>query len=109
MSSGHVVNLIKHFTIVIYDSRFAWLENCPYYDYRVVIYARKNVYKIVHWSPDITSLANSPNKKNIFDEFILSLKFTLSAAFGVGLPEYVEGKLADHFTTLPFFHRVYSV
>ena len=36
-----VVNLIKHFTIIIYDFRVVWLENCPYYDSRVVIYARK--------------------------------------------------------------------
>ena len=36
-----VVNLIKHFTIVIYDSTVIWLENCPYKDYRDVIYARK--------------------------------------------------------------------
>ena len=36
-----VVNLIKHFTIVIYDSRVVWLEKCPYYNSRVVIYARK--------------------------------------------------------------------
>ena len=36
-----LVNLIKHFTIVIYNSRVVWLENGPYYDFRVVIYARK--------------------------------------------------------------------
>ena len=36
-----VVNLIKPFTIVIYESRVVWLENCPYYDSRVVIYACK--------------------------------------------------------------------
>ena len=36
-----VVNLVKHFTIVIYDSRVVSLENCPYYNSRVVIYARK--------------------------------------------------------------------
>ena len=35
------VNLMKHFMIVIYDSRDIWLENCPYYNSRVVIYARK--------------------------------------------------------------------
>ena len=28
-------------TIVIYDSRVVWLDNCPYYDFRVVIYAHK--------------------------------------------------------------------
>ena len=36
-----VVNLIKHFTIVIYDSRVIWLGNCPCYDSRVVNYNRK--------------------------------------------------------------------
>ena len=36
-----MVNLVKHFTIVIYDSRVVSLENCPYYNSRVVIYARK--------------------------------------------------------------------
>ena len=36
-----VVNLIKHFTIVIYDSRVARLENAPNYDSRIVIYTRK--------------------------------------------------------------------
>ena len=35
-----VVNLIKHFTIVIYDSRVVWLGNCPCYDSRVVNYDR---------------------------------------------------------------------
>ena len=32
---------IKHFTIVIYNSRVVWLGNCPYYDSRVVNYDRK--------------------------------------------------------------------
>ena len=41
MTSAPVVNLIKHFTIVIYDSRVVWLGNCPCYDSRVVIYERK--------------------------------------------------------------------
>ena len=36
-----VINLIKRFPIVIYNSRVVWLENYPYYDSRVVIYARK--------------------------------------------------------------------
>ena len=36
-----VVNLIKHFTIIIYATRVVWLENCPYYNTRVAIYARK--------------------------------------------------------------------
>ena len=36
-----VVNLINHFTIVIYDSRVVWLGNCPYYDSRVSNYDRK--------------------------------------------------------------------
>ena len=35
-----VVNLIKHFTIAIYDSRVVWLGHCPCYDSRVVIYER---------------------------------------------------------------------
>ena len=34
-------NLKKHLMIVIYNSRVVWLENCPYYDSWVVIYARK--------------------------------------------------------------------
>ena len=37
-----VVNLIKHFK----NLESYWLENCSYYDSRVVIYARKNVYKM---------------------------------------------------------------
>ena len=36
-----MVSLIKHFTIITYDPRVIWLENCPYYDSRVVIYASK--------------------------------------------------------------------
>ena len=36
-----VVNLIKHFMIVIYNSRAIWLGKCPYYHCRVVIYACK--------------------------------------------------------------------
>ena len=39
--SSSVVNLIKHFMIVIYDSRVVWLGNCPCYDSRVVNYDRK--------------------------------------------------------------------
>ena len=52
-----VVNIIKYFTVVIYDSRVVWLENCPYFDSRVVIYAcnmfirldtgKKKVYYII--------------------------------------------------------------
>ena len=42
------VNLIKHFNIVIYDPRVVWLENCPYYDSRVVSYDRKVLYNIGH-------------------------------------------------------------
>ena len=37
--STSVVNLIKHLMIVIYNSRVVWLENCLYYDSRVIIYA----------------------------------------------------------------------
>ena len=36
-----MVNLIKHFMIVIYDSIVVWLGNCPCYDSRVVNYDRK--------------------------------------------------------------------
>ena len=36
-----VVNLIKHFTIVIYDFRVILTRNFPYYNSRVVIYTRK--------------------------------------------------------------------
>ena len=40
-SQRSVVNLIKHFTIVIYNSRVVWLEYCPYYNSSVVINDRK--------------------------------------------------------------------
>ena len=36
-----VVNLIKHFTIVVYNSRVILTRILPNYDFRVVIYARK--------------------------------------------------------------------
>ena len=36
-----VINLIKHFKIVIYDSRVVLTRKLPIYDSRVVIYARK--------------------------------------------------------------------
>ena len=36
-----VVNLKKHFKIVIYTLESYWLQNCTYYDSRVVIYDRK--------------------------------------------------------------------
>ena len=36
-----VVNLVKHFMIVIYNSRVVCLGKCPYYHCRVVIYACK--------------------------------------------------------------------
>ena len=36
-----VVNLIKHFTIIIHNCIVIWFEICPYYESRVVIYALK--------------------------------------------------------------------
>ena len=39
-------SLIKHFTIVIYDSRVILTKNCPYYDPRVVIYPHKMVIRL---------------------------------------------------------------
>ena len=36
-----MVNLIKHFTIVVYNSRVILTRILPNYDFRVVIYARK--------------------------------------------------------------------
>ena len=36
-----MVNLLKHFTIIICDSRVVQLENCSYYDCRVIIYTCK--------------------------------------------------------------------
>ena len=41
MTSAPVVNLIKHSSIVIYDSRVILKRKLPYYDSRVIIYARK--------------------------------------------------------------------
>ena len=51
-----MVNVIKHFTIIIYDSRVVWLENCPYYDSRVVIYARKMFIRL--------AIGHNPKQEN---------------------------------------------
>ena len=39
--------VIKHFTIVVYDSKIVGLGNCAYYDPRVVMYARKMFIRLV--------------------------------------------------------------
>ena len=57
-----VVNLIKHFTIVIYDSRVVGLENCPYYDSRVIIYARKTFIRLTTGLPPKLSVLFIPER-----------------------------------------------
>ena len=53
-----MVNLIMHFTIVIYDSRVVCLENCHYYAPRVVIYASKMFIRLA--TDELTPLVCGP-------------------------------------------------
>ena len=53
-----MVNLIMHFTVVIYDSRVVCLENCHYYAPRVVIYARKMFIRLA--TDELTPLVCGP-------------------------------------------------
>ena len=95
-----VVNLIKHLTIVIYDSRGALTRKLPILQLYGRSLCSQNVYEIAHWSQSSLSGLDSTKQENML--FFVCSKSIESK------PAKLEtsGQSYKHFTLVNYDSRV---